>query len=113
MFIRELIEMIAEDLGHQTLSASDMDEALLILHSARHIDAVLTDILLKSAVLGGYELANQAVKLRPELRVLYMTGHPKTDAMTALFVEGAHFLQKPFTLPQFENAINELLSSSV
>lgn len=109
MFIRELVEMIAEELGHQTLTASDVDEALLLLRSAQHIDAVLTDVRLKSVALGGYELANEAIKLWPKLRVLYMSGNPRTDEMTALFVDDAHFLQKPFTLPQLEDAVNELL----
>ena len=73
-FIRELVEMIIQEYGHQTLSASDIGEALSLLRTPQPIDALFTDIYLKTAVLGGCEVANQAIKLRPKLRVLYTTG---------------------------------------
>ncbi len=75
VFIREIAEMMIQDWGHDTLSASDVDEALSLLRSPQHIDALFTDIYLKNAVLGGCELARQAITLRPELRVLYTTGN--------------------------------------
>ena len=97
VFIRGITEMIVQDLGHQTLVASDPDEALVHLQSPQPIDALFTDIRLKSNVFGGFELARQAITLRPELRVLYTTGSSLTDKMQALFVENAHFMQKPYT----------------
>ena len=66
-FIRQIAEMMIQDWGHQTLSASDVDEALSLLRSPQRIDALFTDIYLKAAVLGGCELAHQAIKLRPNL----------------------------------------------
>jgi CheY-like chemotaxis protein len=81
VFIREIAEMMIQDWGHHTLSASDVDEALSLLRSPQHIDALFTDIYLKTAVLGGCELAHQAIKLRPKLRVLYTTGNSVTDKM--------------------------------
>ena len=69
VFIREVAEMMIEDWGYQTLSASDVDEALAILRSPQPIDALFTDIYLKAAVLGGCDLALQAIALRPGLRV--------------------------------------------
>ena len=50
-FIRETAELIIGDAGHQILSASDVAEALLILRSPQHVDALFTDIYLKKAVL--------------------------------------------------------------
>src|SRR5471032_3282377 len=88
VFIREIAEMMIQDWGHRTLSASDVDEALSLLRSPQHIDALFTDIYLKTAVLGGCEVAIQAVALRPRLRVLYTTGNTVTDKMKALLVEG-------------------------
>ena len=43
-FIRETAEMMIQDLGYHTLSASDINEALLLLRSPQHIDALFTDI---------------------------------------------------------------------
>src|SRR5471030_3119908 len=97
VFIREIAEMMIQEWGHQTLTSSDVDEALLLLRSAQPIDALFTDIYLKTAVLGGCELARQAIALRPKLRVLCTTGNSVTDKMKALLVEGTHFLRKPYT----------------
>ena len=111
VFIREMAEMIIQDWGHQTLSASDVDEALLILRSPQHIDALFTDIYLKDFVLGGCDLAHQAIKLRPGLRVLYTTGNSMSDKMKALLIEGAHFLRKPYTQYQLQDSVKNLLAA--
>ena len=113
VFIRVVAELMVKDFGHNTLPAGDVDEALLVLRSPQHIDALFTDIRLKTAVLGGYELAHQAIKLRPKLRVLYTTGNSITDKTAALFVEGAHFLEKPYTQQQLQNAVEGLLTVSL
>ena len=111
VFIREAAEMIIRDLGHQTLTASDVDEALSILRSPQHIDAMFTDIYLKALVQGGCVLAHQAIALRPNLRVLYTTGNTVTDKMKAQLIKGAQFLRKPYMQHQLQNSIGELLAA--
>ncbi len=110
VFIREIAEMMIQDWGHQTLSASDVDEALAVLRSPQHIDALFTDIYLKAAVHGGCDLALQAIALRPKLRVLYTTGNSVTDKMKTLLVEGTHFLRKPYTQHQLQDSVKEMLA---
>jgi CheY-like chemotaxis protein len=110
VFIREVAEMLIQGWGHQTLAASDVDEALSILRSPQHIDALFTDIYLKTEVNGGCELALEAMKLRPNLRVLYTTGNSITDKLKALFIEGTHFLRKPYTQLQLQNSVVDLLA---
>ena len=109
-FIRDDAETIIYDWGHDILSASDVDEALALLRSSQPIDALFTDIYLKRAVHGGYELAHQAIKLRLNLRVLYTTGNTINDEMKTSFVHGAHFLQKPYTRFQLQNSVEALLA---
>jgi len=111
VFIREVAEMMIQDLGHQTLAACDVDEALTFLRSSQHIDALFTDIYLKTLVQGGCDLALQAIALRPNLRVLYTTGNTVTDKMKALLIKGAHFLRKPYSQHQLQNSIGELLAT--
>ena len=111
VFIREIAEMMIQDWGHQTLSASDVDEALGILRSPQPIDALFTDIYLKGAVLGGCELALQAIALRPGLRVLYTTGNTITEKMKALLIEGTHFLCKPYTENQLQASVRTMLTA--
>lgn len=111
IFTRDMAEMMIQEWGHETLSASDVNEALLLVKSPQHIDALFTDIYLKKAVLGGCELARRAIELRPELRVLYTTGNSPTDQMKALFVDGQHFLPKPYTPDQLQNSVRGLLAA--
>jgi CheY-like chemotaxis protein len=112
VFIREFAVLMIDDLGHRTLSACDMDEAFSVLGFPEPIDALFTDIRLNSVALDGFELAHQAIKRRPQLRVLYTTGSPMTDKMAALFVKGAHFLEKPYTQHQLQNSVEEMLAAS-
>ncbi len=109
VFTREITELVIQEWGHQTLSASDVEEALLILRAPQHIDVLFTDIYLKKAVLGGCDLAREAIKLRPQLRVLYTTGNVITEAMKALFVEGTHCLCKPYADYQLQAQIERML----
>lgn len=111
VFTRDMAEMMIQDWGHQTLSAGDVDEALSLLRSPQHIDALFTDIYLKTAVLGGCDLARQAIKLRPELRVLYTTGNTVTEKMKDLFVKGTRCLVKPYAEHQLQASVEELLAA--
>ena len=111
VFICQIAEMMVQDWGHHTLSAGDVDEALSLLRSPRHIDLLFTDIYLRTAVLGGWALAREAIQLRPQLRVLYTTGNSVTDKMKTLFVEGAHFLRKPYTPQQLKDSVEDLLAA--
>jgi CheY-like chemotaxis protein len=110
-FLRDDAEEMIKDWGHDILSASDVDEALSLLRSPQPIDALFTDVYLKRATLGGYDLAHQAIKLRLNLRVLYTTGTTIDDKVKSLFVAGAHFLQKPYTRFQLQHSVNVLLAS--
>jgi CheY-like chemotaxis protein len=74
--IRVLVESILVDDGHQTLSAAAPAQALAVIQADHPIDLLFTDIRLGPDVgaglaHAGLELAQQAVELRPELRVLY------------------------------------------
>ena len=111
VFVRQFAELLIQDWGHRTLSANDVDEALSLVRSPQHIDAIFTDIYLKTAVYGGCELAHQAIALRPKLRVLYTTGNSLTDKLKTRLVEGMPFLLKPYSPDQLQNSVEELLAA--
>jgi hypothetical protein len=110
-FICELTELTVQDWGHQTIAANDVDEALAILRSPQHIDLLFTDIYLKTAVVGGFDLARKAIKQRPHLRVLYTTGNFITAEMKTLFLEEAECIRKPYTPHQLQTSIERLLAA--
>ena len=109
--IREYAALMINDWGYATLSAGDVDMANALLHSAHRIDVLFTDIRLHKAVHGGFEIARKAVQLRPTLRVLYASGDVATSEITAMFVQGAHFLQKPYSCDKLQNSLGALLSA--
>lgn len=111
MIVRVVAEMTLQRQGYKTLSAGDVDEALALLRSPQHIDALFTDIYLKTAPLGGCTLAQQAMELRPDLRVLYTTGNAATAQMKSLFVESAHFLPKPYSDEQLRDSMQVLFAA--
>ena len=113
VFVREMAEAMVDDFGHLCLSACGVEEALQHLQSPQHIDAMFTDIRLNSSILGGFEIAIEAVKLRPQLRVLYTTGSTISDEMKALFVDGAHLIQKPYTQNQLQYSVEALLAAAL
>lgn len=109
-FIRYIAEVMIQDWGHEVLSASDVDEGLVHLRSNERIDALFTDIYLKTQVLGGCELASTGIALRPLLRVLYTTGNCVTEEMRAMFVEGTCCLRKPYTEHQLQKSVEHMLN---
>jgi len=108
-FIRLTAEWVLEDLGYEPLLACDLGEALVHLSAPGMIDALFVDIRLNTLEWGGYDVANQAIALRPGLHVLYTSGSQLTSDMTDRFVEGGRFLQKPYSLTELEFSIHEML----
>jgi CheY-like chemotaxis protein len=85
-----------QDAGFQVCEASDGTRALEILRSDPSIDLLVSDI--KMPGLNGIELAEAGLKLRPELKILLMTGYATEDPPDSL--RSLEVLRKPFDLNQ-------------
>jgi CheY-like chemotaxis protein len=103
--VRVLAESYLEEHEHHVLSAGTPAGALAILEKSPPIDILFTDLDLKGDVHAGIELAKEAVKLRPELKVLYTTGRAITDVMKARFVPGSAVLAKPYTVDELRTCL--------
>lgn len=108
-FILQNLEWMIEELGHTALPASDLAGALSHLAAPGRIDLLFVDIRLNTLAFGGFDVAHQAIDLRPDLPVLYTSGSPLTDDMTERFVPGWQFLQKPYSAAHLEASVEELL----
>ena len=113
--VRVLAESILRESGHQTLSAATIDQALALIRAERLIDLLFIDIKLADDVESGLvhpglELSQQALKLRPSLRVLYTTDAAVTDGMKTLFVQGSDFLPKPYDMHQLAAKVAAMVS---
>jgi len=98
--VRVLAESYLEEQGHEVLSAGTAAGALALLDKAAQLDVLFTTIDLKGEVAAGIKLADEAVKRKPALKVLYTTQRSLTDGMKARFVKNAAFLPKPYTVEQ-------------
>jgi two-component system cell cycle sensor histidine kinase/response regulator CckA len=108
--VRKLARKALENLGYTVLEASRGEEALSIARShAGPIHLVLTDVVMPE--MGGADLASRVQELRPEARVLYMSGYTDDAIIRHKVLErGTHFLQKPFTPASLARKVREALS---
>jgi PAS domain S-box-containing protein len=100
--LRAIVTTLLEQLGFRVLSAAKGADALAILER-EEAHLLFTDMVLPHGM-DGVEIVRRARELRPELRVLYMSGY--TDAGDTL---DGPLLQKPFTLSGLAEAIEEAL----
>jgi signal transduction histidine kinase/CheY-like chemotaxis protein len=109
--VRELAVLLLKQQGYTVLEASQPSEGLALCQSHPfQIDLLLTDLLMPGGR-DGRQLAQQASKIRPRIRVLLMSGYT-TDALVLYGVEkGNPFLQKPFTLQQLARKVRDILDS--
>ncbi len=108
--VRELARDILEANGYAVLVARHGDEALAICE--RHSEAIhlmLTDVVMPG--MNGRELAERLARLRPETKVLYMSGYTDNAIVLDGVLHGrAVFLQKPFTPDALARKVREVLS---
>src|SRR5690606_15773132 len=74
--ILTLNNMILSGKGYTVLCSNNGDEALRVLEKGAQVDLLFTDIVMPGR-LNGFELAEAALKLRPQLKVLFTTGYAK------------------------------------
>ncbi|WP_397402826.1 response regulator [Phenylobacterium sp.] len=110
IFIRQNAEWIVEDLGHVSLSAGNLVEAIVHLSAEAVIDALFVDMRLGEFPRAGYDVANKAIVMRPGLRVLYTSGTSFNAEMIARFVPGGRFLQKPYSPAELGSSMEQLLA---
>lgn len=87
-----------KDLGYHVLSAASPDRCIeLVKESKNPIDLLLTDVVMPK--MNGIELFNALRPLRPDLRVLFMSGYASNViGHHHVLDKGANFIQKPFSM---------------
>jgi DNA-binding NtrC family response regulator len=81
-----------------------------VLDGHPDVTMLLTDIVMPDV--NGRRLAEEAVKRRPGLKVLYMTGFTRNAVVhNGVLDPGVNFLQKPFTLEQLAGKVRGVLGA--
>ena len=109
--VREVASAMIEDIGFDTLQASSGSEALRILEARKDIDLVLSDVIMAGGM-NGPELAARALKLRPELKLLFMSGYaPGSVRQMKELPEAIDLVNKPFTRNDLTSKVMRALAA--
>jgi signal transduction histidine kinase len=106
--VRMLTAEMARELGYVALEADNGPMALAIL--AAHPDVVLlvTDVVMPG--MNGRRLAEEAMHLKPNLKVLFTTGYTRNAIVHGGVLDpGIHLLSKPYSIETFAAKVDELL----
>jgi PAS domain S-box-containing protein len=110
--VRSLAREVLECRGYHVLEAKGAIEALQVgeQHKER-IHLLLTDVVMPQ--MSGRELAEHLAPLRPETKVLYMSGYADNAVVHhGLLDPGTALLQKPFTADALARKLREVLDSA-
>jgi signal transduction histidine kinase/CheY-like chemotaxis protein len=98
------------ELGYGVREASDGIEALAILASDPAVTLLFTDVVMPG--LDGRQLAERALRQRPDLRILYTTGYaPEDGAAPGLADDHPAMLQKPYSVARLARKVREMLDN--
>ncbi len=108
--VREIACAILGDLGYRVLEAADGEEALRVFGAhAAAVDLLLTDVVLPGP-LRGRELAERLAAVRPEIRVLFMSGYTENSIVHhGRLDDGVQLIAKPFKREQLARKVAEVL----
>lgn len=95
--------------GYQVIEAADATQAFDVLATKPHLDLLVTDFRLPGGV-SGVAIAEPALKLRPDLKVIFISGYPiEIYESGSPIARSAPVLAKPFSLGSLRAQIQRLL----
>ncbi len=108
--VRVLVSAVLSELGYAFVEAIDGEQAFEILATKPHLDLMVTDYRLPGGI-SGVQIAEPAIKLRPELKVIFISGYPQEilDCNSPI-TRNAPILAKPFDLDTLQEHIQRLLA---
>jgi signal transduction histidine kinase len=109
--VREVAAAMIEEMGFETITATNGHEGLKMIDEQRDIDLVLSDVIMAGGM-NGPELASKAIKLRPELRILFMSGYaPGSVRQMQDLPDTIDLVNKPFTRNDLTEKVRKALAA--
>jgi PAS domain S-box-containing protein len=109
--VRQLAVSMLKNLGYHTVEADNARTALEVLDEQPLIVLLFTDLVLPGGV-DGVELAKEARRRRPGLKVLFTTGYMESDRIESDLEHGAELLTKPYRKHSLASKLSAMLSES-
>src|SRR5690349_9900520 len=107
---RDSIATFLADIGYGVSCAASGDEALKIVEADPSLTLLLTDIEMPGE-LHGFALARRAKTIRPDLRVIYLTGYSDLSRFTPSTLHGP-IIRKPFRFVELRGEIERVLAEA-
>jgi PAS domain S-box-containing protein len=108
--VRKMTKAMLTKLGYAVLEAESTSKALALLQQEPQVHLLLTDVLL-SGQANGFDLAAQARRRCPGLKVLFMSGYAASARpQHAEFGASVHVLEKPFTKEALAREVRQALA---
>ena len=109
--VRTLVSEYLSSVGYRVLTAGDGTDALEIAEThGKEIHLLLTDVVMPR--MRGPELAERLKIIIPKLKIIYMSGYLDQNDGNRSFLEGAFFLDKPFSRSVLLRQVEEALRGS-
>ncbi len=107
--VRTTVASMLEDLGYTVLLASNGREALALLEKRGNVDLLFTDVVMPGAI-SGRQLAERAVEIVPQLRVLFTSGYTENAIVhNGRLDAGVELLSKPYGREQLAAKVRRVL----
>jgi signal transduction histidine kinase len=107
--VRMLVTDALADLGHACLEAGDGAQGLRMLEANDRIDLLITDVGLPGG-LNGRQVAEAARRIRPDLKILFITGYAENAVLNHGHIErGMEVLTKPFAVEELARRVSGML----
>lgn len=108
--IRKLVMAMLTRNGYRVLTADTGDNAIRLFRNNPGVDLLLTDVVAPG--MSGPMIADEIAALRPDIKVVFMSGYDNTQVVQRYVVEkGYSLLIKPFTMEQLASMVRDVLGS--
>jgi signal transduction histidine kinase/CheY-like chemotaxis protein len=107
--VREVLAAELTNFGYRVLTAGNGPEALSIIESEKHIDLLFSDVVMPRGMTGD-QLAREATRRRPGLKVLLTSGYPPAEFSERQSLSEFRVLQKPYRIEDLLHSIGERLN---
>jgi signal transduction histidine kinase len=106
--MRAFVEEAFRELGFEVVSAPNGLAGLRLLDSYSDVALLFTDVVMPD--MNGRKLADEALRRRPSLRVIFTTGFSRNAVIhNGVLDKDVNFLAKPFTLEQLTAKVREVM----
>ena len=109
--LREITARTLERHNYRVRAVENAQEALAVLQEDTPVALLLTDVVMPG--MSGLQLAQRAADLRPQLRLLFMSGFPRDLWEQGEIDSDLTIIEKPFDAAQLLRKVSEVLNPDI